>query len=122
MTFKKKKTNFLSDNVVEYILTRRTDDFEILSVNSIAKTFNMSRNKLWRSFKIEKGLSLEEYIFRVKMAWAVLLLEGSKDLSVKQIAEKIGYYCYDYFIRIFKRYFGTTPGKFRALRQRSKKP
>ena len=35
--------------------------------------------------------------------------------EAKEIEEKMGYNRHDYFIKIFKCYYGTTPGKYRDL-------
>ncbi len=111
-----KKNITLSDEIVEYILTREINQLEIISVKSIAQDLNISRYRLSRCFQKDKKISLEEYIFRIKVTQAAFLLQARPEMTVKDIAEKIGYYCYDYFIRIFKRYFGTTPGRYRELK------
>jgi two-component system response regulator YesN len=101
---------------VAYILTRELDQLENLSVLSISRDLNINRNTLWRSFKIEKKMTVEEYIFRIKITYSAFLLENREDLNVKSIGEIIGYYDYNYFISIFKQYFGTSPGKYRKLK------
>lgn len=107
-----------SDLVVEFILIRELEELENLSVEYVARSLKISRAQLWRAFKHEKHMTPEEYIFRIKLTQAAYLLQYRSELSVKHIAETIGYYCYDYFIRIFKQYFGTTPGRYRELKQR----
>lgn len=119
--FSEKKILKQTDKVVEYILTRETGEFEALSVESVARAMNKNRTRLWRCFKREKGMTLEEYIIRVKLNQAAILLQTRPDLTVKEIGEKVGYYCYDYFIRVFREYFGTTPGKYRDLKMRAAK-
>jgi two-component system response regulator YesN len=109
-----KKKN-LSDKVVEYILTRETEELEMLSVGSIAGNFGITRYKLLRSFKKDKKITLEKYLCRQRIIKAVLLLKTNESLTVKEIGEKVGYYSYNYFIRIFKRYIGISPGRFREL-------
>ncbi len=104
-----------SDKVIEYILTRKVNELETISVKSITRNLNIKRSKLWRSFKMEKNMTLEEYIFRIKITQAAILLQDRVELTVKEIGEKIGYYSYGYFIRIFKQYFGTTPGRYREF-------
>lgn len=105
----------VSNAVVDYVLTRGIHELESLSVKSIARELNISRYCISRCFKAEKKITLKEYLFRIKITQAVVLLQHNPDLTVKQVAEKSGYYCCDYFIRIFKRYFGITPGKYREL-------
>ncbi len=107
-----------SDLVVEYILIRELGELESLSVETIARNLKISRAQIWRTFKKEKKMTPEEYIFRIKLTQAAILLQYRTELSVKNISEAIGYYCYDYFIRIFKQYFGTTPGRYRELKNK----
>lgn len=112
---KQRKNCNLSDKVVEYILNRELDEFESLSVKTIARDLNIKRFNLWRCFKQEKEITAEEFIFRIKINKAALLLQNREDLKVKEIGEKIGYCSYGYFIHIFKKYFGVTPGRYREL-------
>ncbi len=107
-----------ADLVVEYILIRELEELETLSVEHVARSLKISRAQLWRTFKKEKQITPEEYIFRIKLTQAAFLLQYRTEMSVKRISEVMGYYCYDYFIRIFKQYFGTTPGRYRELRHR----
>jgi AraC-like DNA-binding protein len=106
----------LSDRVVECILTLEGTDLETLSVKSLSNKLGVSEFQLWRSFKIEKEMNLQEYIFRIKIHRAAVLLHDQIDLPIKKIASKVGYYSYGYFIKVFKRYFGTTPGKYREMK------
>lgn len=110
------KKKYQSDSIVEFILTRKQDELETLSVESIARSLGINRTRLWRCFKKEKKLTLEEYIFRIRINEAAFLLQNKTELTIKEVAEKTGYYCYDYFIRIFKKYFGISPGRYKNLK------
>ncbi|MCK4766417.1 MAG: helix-turn-helix transcriptional regulator [Candidatus Aminicenantes bacterium] len=110
-----------SDLVVEYVLTLQFEELETLSVESIAGELGLSRTRLWRSFKKEKKITIEEYIFRIKINQAAFLLQEEPGLSIREIAEKTGYYCYDYFIRVFREYFGASPGKYKELKNSADK-
>ena len=46
-----------------------------------------------------------------------MLLETT-DYSMEEITEMIGFTSADYFIRLFHRTYGVTPGKFRRMRQK----
>jgi two-component system response regulator YesN len=105
-----------SDKIVKFILSRDSVELETLSVESIARHLGTNRTRLWRIFKKEKKVTLEEYIFRIKINEAAFMLQNKQELTIKEIAERTGYYCYDYFIRVFKQYFGTSPGVYRDLK------
>ncbi len=117
-SYSKKKNIKQFDKVVEYILTRSIDEIDTLSVKSIARKLNINRIQLWRSFRKESKVSIEAYILRIKLHEAATLLRNNRHLTVKKISEKIGYCRCDYFIRIFKQYFGTTPGRYREFKMR----
>jgi len=109
------KGKSLSDRVVEYVITRNLDDLASLSVENIASHLDHNRCHLSRAFKHEKNFTVEEFIFKIKIIRAASLLKDDMDMTIKDVARKIGFCRCDYFIRIFKNYFGTTPAKYRAL-------
>lgn len=113
----RKSSHELVRKVIEYITKLDVDEYETLSVESIAADFGISRTKLWRCFKKTKQMNLQEYIFKMKINQAAVLLQTQPGLTIKQIAEKTGFYCYGYFFSIFKKSFGTTPGKYRELKE-----
>jgi len=103
----------VSDNVVEYILTREVDDLENLTVNSIARTFKINRCYLSQRFKFDKQFSLHQYILMVKILRSLVLLEGNEDITVEKLSRTMGFSSGDYFTRVFKKIIGTTPGKYK---------
>ena len=113
-----KDSNNISDRVVEYVLTRQVDTLGSLTVENIATSLNLNRSHLSRTFKTEKKFTIEEFIFKIKILRAASLLQARSDLTIKEIAKKLGFCRCDYFIRIFKRYFGTTPARYRDFSKR----
>ncbi len=115
----KKKINpfYIVKKITAYISNLEIDEIETLSVDKISMDLNINRRKSWQYFKKEKNITLKEYIFRIKICHAIALLQNEPELTVKEVAEKIGYYSYSYFISIFKQYFGITPGKYKELKR-----
>ena len=107
-----KKNNF-SDRVIEYVLKCKDEELAGLSVAKVAKIFKVSESYMLRKFKTEKYFTLGKYLFRERMFRAANLLLENRDLTVKSLAERIGFLDYDYFIRIFKNYYGITPSRYR---------
>lgn len=106
----------ISEQVVQYVLTLKDELFMKVSVNKLAKHFEIERCKLSRLFKFEKEMTLERFLFQEKMFRAAhLLLSGSK-LSIRQVSDKLGFCTCDYFIRKFKEYYGVVPGKYRDFK------
>lgn len=89
---------------------------EELSIEHFAGMMNMSSGHFSRNFKEEVGEKYVEYIARYRLKKAKeLLLET--DLKIDDIAEKIGYWGRNSFIRTFRKYEGITPAKYRAIHQ-----
>lgn len=103
----------ISDNVVEFILTREVKELESLTVNAIARRFNINRCYLSQRFKYDKNISLHSYILMIKILRSILLLETEKNITVEDLSQRMGFSSSDYFTRIFKKMMGTTPGKYK---------
>ena len=88
-------------------------DIGNLSVNGLARKLFVSPDNLSKTFKKETGVNLENIVISQKMYVSASFLTKNPELSVKKITEIIDYYSVDYFIIVFKRFFGTTPGMFR---------
>ena len=70
----------------------------------------MSSSTLYREFKKELGISPMEFVQNLRIKEAEkLLLAG---MSVKDVAQEVGIYDDNYFIRMFKKHNGVTPGSF----------
>ena len=85
---------------------------ENLAINSLAELYNMSPNYFSSVFKKELNQSAVNYITEVRMEKAREYLKDT-DLSVIEIAERVGYEDSQYFFRVFKRTAGVTPLQFR---------
>lgn len=84
----------------------------LLSAKVVADECNISLRHLTRIFKQYGEQPPHEYITRLKMNKARVLLASSND-SVKSIASKIGYEDPYHFSRNFKKYYLVSPKQFR---------
>ncbi|MFL1674454.1 helix-turn-helix domain-containing protein [Paenibacillus dendritiformis] len=89
---------------------------EELSIEQFAGTMNMSVGHFSRIFKEEVGEKYVEYIAKYRLAKAKELLLQT-DLKMDDISAKVGYWGRNSFIRMFRKYEGITPAKYRALHQ-----
>jgi LacI family transcriptional regulator len=85
---------------------------EGLDIPALLKSVPLSRSVLERRFAQILGRSPNEEILRVKLGRACRLL-GESDLSLAAVAEKCGFEHAEYFSRLFKKKFRSTPGEFR---------
>ena len=82
-----------------------------LSVSEIAEAVGVSVSYLSRIYKRWRGTGLLDYIHHVRMETARSLL-GT--MSVTRVAERVGYTDDRAFIRVYNKYYGTTPGRSAA--------
>ncbi|MFA6930452.1 MAG: AraC family transcriptional regulator [Lentisphaeria bacterium] len=79
----------------------------------ITRKAGMSVSGYIQKFKHVVGIPPGEYSIRLRLDMSRKLLETSY-LQLADIAQKCGFCDTNYLIRLFKRRFGITPGKYRA--------
>lgn len=95
--------------VIEYI---NNDIESSLTVEEIAHKFDISTSHLSRIFREHSGITLVEYINIRKVEEAQYYLRFS-DKKIAAISEQFKFCNQSYFTRIFKKYTGDTPRRFR---------
>ncbi|MGM0876516.1 MAG: response regulator transcription factor [Bacillota bacterium] len=85
---------------------------EDVSLNKIGEHVYLHPVYLSRLYKKETGESLSSYILRTRMENASHLLTNTNK-KIGDIAIEVGYQKTQYFIRLFKEFYHTTPQKYR---------
>ncbi len=83
-----------------------------LSVKTISKGANISKSVLYRLFSKHYGCAVSEYVNRKRIEQACEMLCAT-ELSINEIARKVGYGSDVYFRLVFKKIKNITPLKFR---------
>lgn len=83
-----------------------------ITLEDISQQSYLSINHLLRTFKQAFHCSPYQYLIRVRLNRARYLLRHST-YSVKEIVNLVGFECPSSFIRLFKKSFQVTPGRFR---------
>ena len=83
-----------------------------LTVKQVADHVKIDRTYLYRLFKEETGLSIIDYINSRKISRAESLLMN-KNLSIKEVAETVGFSDQMYFSKVFKKFKGMSPSEFK---------
>jgi AraC family transcriptional regulator, arabinose operon regulatory protein len=84
---------------------------ETLNLKEIAASFNMSYEKYRKLFKEEVGVSPLQFHLQCKFQVAQRLL--TEGLSIKAVADEMGYQDPFIFSRQFKKYMGVPPSHFK---------
>ena len=91
------------------IITQELD--QELSLQAMADRLHLNSSYLSRRFKKEIGMSFSDYVLEKKMELAKeLLLTGT---TVNATADRTGFKEASYFIRVFRKYWGVTPGEMK---------
>ena len=85
---------------------------EPLSLTQISEYINVNPSSLSSEFNAEMGMSLTEYISRLRLEHAQRLLADT-DLSVSEIACQSGFANVKYFREVFKKQTGMSPQQYR---------
>ncbi|MDF2724982.1 MAG: xylS, partial [Paenibacillus sp.] len=87
-------------------------DQQFFTLSDAAERLHVNASHLSRLFKQETGTSFSDYAMDKKMAYAKQLMQnGSK---VADAAASTGFRDTGYFIRVFRKYWGVTPGELKV--------
>lgn len=85
------------------------------SINTLSKIVFLNEQKLKAGFSKHYHMTIGEYTTHIRMTMAANLL-STTDLSIEDIARKIGYNYSANFSKMFKKTYGKTPLKFRKTK------
>lgn len=86
-----------------------------ITLKSAAKAFFLNPSYLSRLFSQKENVTFIDYLNQQRMKAAMQLLRTT-ELSVEQIAERVGFADYRYFEKVFKKYNAISPQKYRKKR------
>ncbi|MFZ4397299.1 MAG: helix-turn-helix transcriptional regulator [Kiritimatiellia bacterium] len=96
-------------HAVEYLMRHHAD---VLHMSEIARRHGFSTGYFCRQFRKRTGLAPNAYLTRIRLQAASQLLRQST-LPVKEIAGRVGMPDEAYFSRLFKRFAGVSPMRYR---------
>ncbi len=94
--------------IIEYI---DQHVFEPISLKTLSFQFGISHSYLGQMFRKETGVKFNDYINTVRVEKAKVLLRGNT-VSIKSVAESLGYSNSDYFYKIFKKLTGQPASSY----------
>lgn len=90
---------------------------QMLTLDSLATEFSLSKNYLGEYFKKQTGVSLQDYILDYKLKLVETRLKYST-ARLKEIAYELGFNDESHLSKLFKKYKQVTPSQYRTLHQK----
>ena len=87
-----------------------------VTVESLADKMCITRGHLNRRVKNITGTTTQQYITRIRLEHARLLLQQDASLPITEVAMQCGFDDASSFTRVFKRTFGATPSQHRGTK------
>lgn len=103
--------NNLVNEMLNYLQANYRNE---VSLKEVAHIFSYSPNYCGHIFKEATGISFIDYLNNLRAKYACKLLLDT-DASIKEIAFDSGFNSVEYFYKTFKKNYGITPAKYRAL-------
>lgn len=88
-----------------------------LSLTVLSTHYFISKYQISRLFKREFGINFSDYVLKVRMEAAGMMLQNSS-AKLDEIARKAGFEDTSYFSRVFSKYYEITPGEYRKQKKR----
>ena len=89
-----------------------TDITADLSLKTQAKLLNVNPSYLSTLFKKETGVTLTDYVNKKRVERAKHLLKNG-NTQIQTVAQHCGMSDVNYFSKIFKKFYGSTPKQYR---------
>jgi len=89
------------------------------TILELAKRLGINQQKLKNGFKTVFNVTIRKYLINLRLEVAIQLF--SEDLTVKEIAEKVGYTNSSYFSKRFKEKYGVLPTDYKKYTDPSNK-
>ncbi len=105
------KNKKVIDDIKKLIQKKYRED---ININKIAESVYLSPNYISVVFKQMTGETIIDFLTKTRMENAKILLKET-DFKVLDISEMVGFQDASYFSKVFKKYTGVHPQKYRAI-------
>ncbi len=105
----KEKADPLVDRIVTYV--ERNIHSTTLNINTLSEALGVSRSHALKRFKKQRGLTLNEYIVRLRVEHAKKILLTK---SVTETAFDLGFKSSSHFSTFFKKQVGMSPSQYKS--------
>lgn len=75
----------------------------------------MNETYVGRLFQKKTGMKFTAWVTQKRLGEARRMLESGTDVPIGEIAERVGFVTSKYFIEVFKKHTGMSPGQYRQM-------
>ena len=104
-------SNLLIINILKYLNNNINNNVE---VNSLEDLFNYNKFYIIRLFKRELGLTIKEYLNKIRI-YNSLELVVNPNYSCLKVALESGFTSLEYYSEVFRKIIGISPLKYRQF-------
>lgn len=85
-----------------------------VSLSTLARQVGMSKYRLSHRFREVVGVTFRDYLLNVRLERAKALL-ATDDVSISEVAQKVGFGDLQRLDKVFKHYTGSSPSAYRLM-------
>lgn len=111
------KTNI--SQIQDYIYENYMED---VSLSRVSERFHLSPSYLSKLFHEKTGQKYIDFVTQVRIEYAVKIISSHPSISVKQLAEMVGYSSVRHFSKAFQKCVGTLPSNYRSKKMSDREP
>ena len=104
-----------NENII-FILEYMQKNYDSITLSHLAEFFNYSERQMQRIIEKATGMTFVENIKRLRMSNAKEFLMNT-DMTVSEIADRLGYYDASGFRQVFRKYYGVSPKEYRQRKE-----
>lgn len=83
-----------------------------IGINTISELLNISPNYLSRIYKNTTGENFTSYLTHVRVKKATILFKENPEMTIRAVAEKVGYFSTRHFVKVFMKHTGMLPSDY----------
>lgn len=108
------KSKSSSGETVEQVLSYIEENYKDGSLSFLAESLHYDFSWLSREIKQRTGKTYTDFVQEKRLSHACFLLRNT-NMNISDISQTVGYSNISYFHRLFNKYFGMSPHKYRTL-------
>ena len=109
---------YAPDIYVQYAVDFINENYATAKITDVAGYIGIHRSYLTSIFKKKMGISPQEYLLQCRLKHSNRLLLET-DLPIQEVSREVGYDNPLTFSKVFKRFYGVSPRKFRNQSSKS---